>query len=174
MAEDKAARPLGRGRLRASHADREQVVDLLKAAFVQDRLSKDEFDTRVGQALAARTYADLAALTADLPADVPVSLPAQPDLAAAAVPAAQPAPSRSANATVGKGTRVIAVTTAVTAVAWAGVLFTSAGYEAAGLLWAVTFIWLGIVFMVGSVMLEARLKQDPRAQLPSAPTYPAA
>ena len=55
----------GRGRLRASHADREQVVDALKAAFVQGRLPKDEFDTRVGQAFAARTYAELAALTAE-------------------------------------------------------------------------------------------------------------
>ena len=58
----------GRGRLRASHADREQVIGTLKAAFVQGRLDQDEFDLRVGQALASRTYADLAAVTADLPA----------------------------------------------------------------------------------------------------------
>lgn len=57
-----------RGRLRASHADREQVIDMLKAAFVQGRVTKDEFDARVGQAFASRTYADLAAVTADLPA----------------------------------------------------------------------------------------------------------
>src|SRR5260370_12180269 len=57
----------GRGRLRASRADREQVIDTLKAAFVQGRLAKDEFDARVGHALASRTYADLAALTADIP-----------------------------------------------------------------------------------------------------------
>ena len=31
-------------------------------------LTKDEFDLRVGQALASRTYADLGALTADIPA----------------------------------------------------------------------------------------------------------
>jgi Domain of unknown function (DUF1707) len=63
-----AAADGGRGRLRASHADREQVIDLLKAAFVQGRLDKDEFDARVGRALASRTYADLAAVTADIPA----------------------------------------------------------------------------------------------------------
>ena len=57
----------GRGRLRAGHADREQVIEALKAAFVQGMLAKDEFDARVGQALASRTYADLAALTADIP-----------------------------------------------------------------------------------------------------------
>jgi hypothetical protein len=58
----------GRGRLRASHADREHVIGMLKAAFVQGRLAKDEFDLRVGQTLASRTCAELAALTADIPA----------------------------------------------------------------------------------------------------------
>jgi hypothetical protein len=55
------------GQLRTSHADREQAIDLLKAAFVQGRLTKDEFDLRVGQVFASRTYADLDALTADIP-----------------------------------------------------------------------------------------------------------
>ena len=63
-----AAGVRGDGHLRTSRGDREQVIELLKAAFVEDRLTKDEFDTRVGQALASRTYADLAAVTADLPA----------------------------------------------------------------------------------------------------------
>jgi len=68
----------GRGRLRASHADRDQVIDALKAAFVQGRLSKAEFDVRVGQALASRTYADLADLTADIPAGVVAVQPQRP------------------------------------------------------------------------------------------------
>jgi len=58
----------GRGYLRASHADREQVIGVLKAAFVAGMLAKDEFDLRVGQTLASRTHAQLAGLTADLPA----------------------------------------------------------------------------------------------------------
>lgn len=58
----------GRGRLRASHADREHVLDVLKTAFVQGLLTKDEFDIRVSQTFASRTYADLAALIADIPA----------------------------------------------------------------------------------------------------------
>jgi hypothetical protein len=62
-----AAASAGRGRLRASHADRERVLDVLKAAFVQGLLAKDELDTRLGQTLASRTYAELAALTADIP-----------------------------------------------------------------------------------------------------------
>ena len=57
----------GSDRLRAGHADREQVIEALKNAFVHGRLTKDELDTRAGQALAAQTYADLAALTADIP-----------------------------------------------------------------------------------------------------------
>ena len=64
-----------RGHLRASHADRERVIGTLKAAFVQGRLAKDEFDPRVGQTLAARTYAELAALTADLPAGLAAAAP---------------------------------------------------------------------------------------------------
>ena len=69
------------GRLRASDANREQVIDTLKAAFGQGRLTKDELDARVGHTFASRTYAELAALTADLPAGLtrtqPVPRPAQ-------------------------------------------------------------------------------------------------
>jgi Domain of unknown function (DUF1707) len=57
-----------RGHLRLSYARREQVIDVLKAAFVQGPLAKDEFDLRVGQVLASRTYAELAPLTANIPA----------------------------------------------------------------------------------------------------------
>ncbi len=67
----------GRGHLRASHADRENVIGTLQAAFVQGMLTKDELDLRVGQTLAARTYADLAALTADIPAGLTGSRPPQ-------------------------------------------------------------------------------------------------
>ncbi len=65
----------GHGQMRASHADRERVIDVLKAAFVQGRLAKDEFDLRVGQALASRTYAELAAVTADIPAGLTAARP---------------------------------------------------------------------------------------------------
>ena len=69
--------------LRTSRADREQAIDLLKAAFVAGRLTKDEFDLRVGRVLGSRTYADLAALTVDVPghvasADVPDEQPREP------------------------------------------------------------------------------------------------
>ena len=62
-----AAGAAGRGHFRASDADRERVLDILKAAFVQGRLIKDELDIRAGQTLSSRTYAELAAITADIP-----------------------------------------------------------------------------------------------------------
>ncbi len=66
--DQRAAGARGHGRFLASHTDRERVVETLKTAFVEGRLTMDELDARAGQAFAARTYADLAALTADLPA----------------------------------------------------------------------------------------------------------
>jgi len=57
-----------RGHLRAAHADREQTITVLKAAYAQGRLTKDELEARAVQAFASRTYGELAALTADLPA----------------------------------------------------------------------------------------------------------
>ena len=56
----------GYGHLRASHADRERAADVLKAAFAEGRLSRDEFEERTEQVYRSRTYAELAALTADL------------------------------------------------------------------------------------------------------------
>jgi Domain of unknown function (DUF1707) len=78
----------GRDRLRACHADREQVLETLKDAFVHGRLTKDELDTRAGRALAARTYADLAPLTADIPPAVPAGA-ARPPAAARRRPLAR-------------------------------------------------------------------------------------
>ena len=68
--------------LRASRADRERVIDLLKAAFVQGRLDRDEFDARIGQAVASRTYGELAAVTADIPAELIGALPRRPPVRA--------------------------------------------------------------------------------------------
>jgi hypothetical protein len=65
----------GRGHLRAAHADREHVIDRLTTAVGEGQLSKDELDARAGQAFTARTYAELAALTADIPAGPPAPRP---------------------------------------------------------------------------------------------------
>ena len=56
----------GSARFLASDADRERVVDVLKTAFVHGTLTRDELTLRTGRALTARTYAELAAITASL------------------------------------------------------------------------------------------------------------
>ena len=62
----------GRGGFRTSHADREQVIGILKAAFVQGRLTEDELDARADRVYSSRTYAELAAVTSEVTADIPV------------------------------------------------------------------------------------------------------
>jgi len=57
-----------RGNMRAADADRDRVVELLKMAYSEGRLSMDEYDGRVENALSARTYADLDQVVTDLPA----------------------------------------------------------------------------------------------------------
>jgi hypothetical protein len=54
--------------MRAASADRERAVDVLKAGFAEGRLTQDEYNERMNRAYTARTYAELMALTADLPA----------------------------------------------------------------------------------------------------------
>jgi hypothetical protein len=83
---DQGAADAARGYLWASHADREHVIDVLKAAFVQGMLSKAELDARVGQAFASRTHGDLAAITADLPAGLIRALPPRKPAPAQAPP----------------------------------------------------------------------------------------
>lgn len=57
------------GRTRARDADRDQVVALLEAAFVDGQLDRADYDQRVGQALAAKTLGELEPLTHDLQSD---------------------------------------------------------------------------------------------------------
>ena len=94
----------GRGHLRAAQADREQAITVLKAAYAQGRLTKDELEARAGQAFASRTYAELAALTADIPADVLTASPAAASPAATGSDAAWPRPSTPAR-TMAKAAR---------------------------------------------------------------------
>jgi hypothetical protein len=54
--------------MRAATPDRERAVDVLKAGFTEGRLTQEEYNHRMGQAYSAKTYGELAALTADLPA----------------------------------------------------------------------------------------------------------
>jgi hypothetical protein len=70
--------------LRAADADRSAVADLLGRHMATGRLTVAEYDERLARAYAARTYGELAELTADLPPE----RPREP------VPAAQPAPQQ--------------------------------------------------------------------------------
>jgi Domain of unknown function (DUF1707) len=76
---DGPAEPPARAELRASHTDRDRVVELLRVAAGDGRLTAEELDERLEAALTARTYNELAVLTTDLPA---APLPGGPPLSA--------------------------------------------------------------------------------------------
>jgi hypothetical protein len=65
------------GALRASHDDRDRAVEVRRVAAGDGRITAEELDERVGAALTARTYGELAALISDLPT-TPGSLPLTP------------------------------------------------------------------------------------------------
>jgi hypothetical protein len=156
---DKRTAPArGRGRLRASHADREQATEQLKVAFVQGRLDKDEFDARVGQALTARTYTELAAVTADLPAAPTAAQP--PELAG----------SRGERPVLRPG-RVIMVATAIYAGMWSLAFFlptNSEGDSPAGikLIGVTTFFYFLVLVMAGGQLLDVRSEKRSGGQPP--------
>lgn len=138
-AGEKAVPP---GGMRASHADREQVIGALKTAFVQGRLAKDELDARVGQALASRTHAELAVITADIPA---APLGARPVLL---VPPVRPLLG------VKSGLCVTTLAALLAAVLWAAAAAGSAAAGAAAL--AVTGVVIFTVFATGYQLRESR------------------
>lgn len=62
------------GKMRAADADRDGVAERLNTAYVEGRLTKDEYDARLESALSARTYADLDRVVIDLPRAMPNGL----------------------------------------------------------------------------------------------------
>jgi Domain of unknown function (DUF1707) len=76
-------------KMRASDRDRQQVVDQLRTALEDGRLTMEEYVDRMEAAYQAATYGDLAPLRADLPASSPVI--AGPQTAAIAAATAPPA-----------------------------------------------------------------------------------
>ena len=79
-------------RLRVSDADRDRAITELSEHFQAGRLTAEEFEERTGQALQARTAADLAALFTDLPRQQPaVPAAAAPAGAGPHLPARRPA-----------------------------------------------------------------------------------
>ena len=68
MAESEPGGEIARSELRASHDDRDRVVEMLRVSAGDGRLTAEELDERLEQAMTARTYGELARLVADLPA----------------------------------------------------------------------------------------------------------
>jgi hypothetical protein len=68
MADSEPGSEVARSELRASHADRDRVVEVLRVAAGDGRLTAEELDERLELAMTARTYGELAKLVADLPA----------------------------------------------------------------------------------------------------------
>ncbi len=76
MAESEPGGEIARSELRASHDDRDQVVELLRVSAGDGRLTAEELDERLELAMTARTYGELARLVADLPAQGSAVIPA--------------------------------------------------------------------------------------------------
>src|SRR5262249_14043442 len=70
--------PADHSLMRVSDSDREQAADVLRQAAGHGRITMDELDERLELAYAAKTYADLAAVTKDLPQPGQVPGVAQP------------------------------------------------------------------------------------------------
>ena len=155
-----AAVPADRCLLRASHADREQVIDMLKAAFVQGRLTKDELDARVGQVFASRTYAELAAVTDDIPAG-PIGAQSPPEAARA-----QARPPE--NTRLKASASAITAATGLLAGAWMGAWFAHVDDpKIIGLLVSLTVVFFGAWLVTGLVaLLESRQQKPSGRQLP--------
>ena len=137
--DEQAEVAIGYGHLRASHADRERVIGTLKAAFVQGRLTKDELDARIGQALASRTYAELAAVTAGISVGpAPVRPPRQP-------------PGRQVSNAVRWGTSGLFMPAILAATFALASLRGDGGFEAVGLV--IAFVYFVFWLSVGADML---------------------
>jgi len=145
------------GYLRASHADRDQVIDVLKAAFVQGMLAKDEFDLRVGRTLASRTYADLAAVTADIPTAVAAAQPPRAPARARAGLTMQKAVTWSACLMLAAALGVV--------VAWVAAV----GTGNVSIFDSAAFAFIGATVASGTMIVEARDQQRSRGQLPARP-----
>jgi hypothetical protein len=104
--------------LLAANADRERAVDVLRAGFVEGRLTQEEFNDRVARAYASRTYGELGELTADLPAgSVPPWLPARSAGPRAVPPAAGVRPAVSISGLLLTAVVIFTLAALVTAIA---------------------------------------------------------
>jgi hypothetical protein len=85
MADSEPGNELARSEMRASHEDRDRVVEVLRVSAGDGRLTAEELDERLELAMTARTYGELAKLVTDLPeagsvASTPVAVARAKDL----------------------------------------------------------------------------------------------
>ncbi len=154
---DLAAGAGGRGHLRASHADREQVIITLKAAFVHGMLTKDEFDLRVAQTFASRTYGELAAVIDDIPPGLPTASPRGRSQPRGDQPVARPA-------------TVLWAATAAYGAAWAFALNVSPDdSSAAPLIMLGGMVYLGVLLICLAAMGTLRREKRSGRQPPRRP-----
>ena len=73
------------GPMRASDRDRDAAASLLQTAYAEGRVNREEYDARLHRALEARTYAELDAVTADLPGRYPAVVHVSPRTNALAI-----------------------------------------------------------------------------------------
>ena len=139
-------------------ADRERVIETLKVAFVQERLTKEELDARIGDALGARSGAELAVLIADLPGGL----------------AAFPPPAREARLSkeVRNGLRVIGSLFLIAAILWLSAVL--AGQDTVGAAVSFTAVMITMVALFASlhgvaVLVQARRRARSGRELRSRP-----
>jgi hypothetical protein len=108
------------GHLRASDADRDQVAERLRTAAAEGRIATDELDERMGATLAARTYAELDVVTADLPV---------------------PHPARQRSPIPALSVARVAIALAIVVPVMMAMLFVLTGVLAGWMVWAVAGWW---------------------------------
>jgi Domain of unknown function (DUF1707)/Domain of unknown function (DUF4190) len=142
------------GKMRAADADRDRVVEYLNVAYSEGRLSKDEYEGRVENALSARTYADLDQLLTDLPVALPMAR------ATVATPVARTNGLAMASLACGLAQFVFGPLTAIPAIVFGHVARhqikrtgeQGAGLALAGLMIGWATVILGIVLIIGLAM----------------------
>jgi hypothetical protein len=129
--------------MRASDADRERIVNLLREHHAEGRLDIEEFHDRLNAAYAAKTIGDLEALLADMPG---IDLYRLPSAGLKAAPVGSWAPARRPSGTVARQSAQWAAWAAGTAVL--GLIWVVAGIAAGGTAWIPWFLVIAVPWAI--------------------------
>ncbi len=155
-------------KMRASDADRQQVIERLRVALDEGRLKMDEYLDRMGRASEAVTYGDLTPLLTDLP-EAGLARPASavpvpaPDAPVPAPAAGQPPATRGGFASLPTPLRVLwtiwAAAVSINLVVWVLVSATTAQLIYPWPLW-VAGPWGGALAAVSLSVAHGRNRPD--------------